>query len=75
MTSCNPVSTPMLPAFYVAKLPTSPALCDFETKRYQRTIGSLLYLVQATHPDLAYPVIHLSRFASAPCRIYADALQ
>lgn len=75
MTSCNPVSTPRLPSFCTAKLPPSPALSDVDIKRYQRTIGSLLYLVQATRPDLAYPVIHLSQFASAPCRVYAEALQ
>ena len=75
MDSCNPVSTPMLPTFTKPILPVSPPLPDSDVKRYQRTIGSLLYLVQATRPDLAYPVIRLSQFASSPCRIHADALK
>ena len=60
MDSCNPASTPMLPTFAKPVLPISPPLPDADIKRYQRTIGSLLYLVQATRPDLAYPDIRLS---------------
>ena len=51
MDSCNLVSTPILPTFAKPVLPISPTLPDAGIKRYQRTIGSLLYLVQATRPD------------------------
>ena len=33
---------------------------------YQSIIGSLLYLMIATHPDISYAVTHLSQFSTNP---------
>ena len=38
---------------------TSPALSDSKKKLYQAVVGSILYLMHATRPDLAYTIIHL----------------
>ena len=33
---------------------------------YQQMIGSLMYLVTATRPDLTYTIAHLSQYSSDP---------
>ena len=73
MHSCNPASTPM--SNKTILLSTSTLLAESDKKRYQRVIGSLLYLMQATRPDLAFAVIRLSQFASSPCQAHAEALK
>jgi hypothetical protein len=42
--------------------------------QYQQQIGSLMYLMTATRPDLAYPVGLLARFMSNPSLIHQKAL-
>jgi hypothetical protein len=37
-----------------------------DTTAYQQIIGSLMYLVTGTRPDLAYTITHLSQFNSSP---------
>src|SRR5690606_19148660 len=37
---------------------------------YQQIIGSLMYLVTATRPDLAYTITHLSQFNSDPSQTH-----
>ena len=37
-----------------------------ETTRYQSIIGSLLYLMIGTCPDISYTVTHLSQFSTNP---------
>ena len=41
---------------------------------YQRCIGSLMYLMMGTHPDIAYAVGKLSRFVSNPSDAHFAAL-
>ena len=44
----------------------STLLDEKEKKCYQAAIGSLLYLMHGTRPDLAYAVITLSQYSSCP---------
>ena len=37
-----------------------------EITHYQSIIGSLLYLMIGTHPDISYAVTHLSQFSTNP---------
>jgi hypothetical protein len=37
-----------------------------DIKLYQQMIGSLLYIQIGTHPDIAFPVSHLTQYASNP---------
>lgn len=61
MTDCNPAKTPM-----VENLQLKPATAfDPELNRdYRSAIGSLMYAVIATRPDLAQPVGYLARFVN-----------
>ena len=59
MQNAKTASTP-LPAGYYATKNTEPVdteLCS----RFQTVIGSLLYLMLGTRPDIAFAVTHLSR--------------
>jgi hypothetical protein len=47
---------------------------ELDIKEYQKQIGSLIYLVTATRPDLAYPVGLLARFMSNPDSTHFKAL-
>ena len=40
---------------------------------YQQTIGSLMYLVTGTRPDLVYTITHLSQFNSSPSTMHLTA--
>ena len=39
---------------------------------FQQVIRSLLYLMLGTHPDIAYPVIALSKYAAKPSKDHLD---
>jgi hypothetical protein len=41
-----------------------------DSTAYQQIIGSLMYLVTGTRPDLAYTIAHLSQFNSSPSVIH-----
>ena len=48
--------------------PVNPVWCQ----RYQQVIGSLLYLMLGTWPDITYAVIKLSQFSVNPSQIHLD---
>lgn len=58
MENCNIIKTPMEIGL---KLKKSEKEID-EKIPYHNLVGGLMYLVQATRPDLAYPVHYLSQF-------------
>ena len=47
-------------------LPYEGQADPYETKRYQRKVGSLLYAATTTRPDIAFATLHLARFMSNP---------
>lgn len=57
MTNCNSISIPMEPKLYLKKH------CGKQTLfPYRELLGSLMYLMIATRPDLCYAICYLSRF-------------
>ena len=64
MFDCNPVGTPMETSPKLLKLTDQEQETD--KMRYQQVIGSLIYLMTATRPDLSYPVGFLSQFMARP---------
>ena len=71
MANCNPARTPMgndiqLPVLNEAEV---------DITEYQRCIGSLMYLMICTRPDIAYSVGVLSRHVSCPGKAHMQAVK
>ena len=64
MTNARPAPTP-LPAGYIPAPNKGQATPELHS-RFQTVIGSLLYLMLGTRPDLAFAVTKLAQFASNP---------
>ena len=64
LTDAKPAITPLLtnwePKANTGKATVAEITC------YQSIIGSLLYLMIGTHPDIAFAVTHLSQFSTNP---------
>lgn len=64
MINAKPAPTP-LPTGWIPKLATDKASSKLLSK-YQSIIGSLLYLMIGTRPDIAFAVTKLAQFAANP---------
>ena len=64
MTNAKSVPTP-LPSGYIPTPNDGPEDAQLRT-RYHQVIGSLLYLMLGTRPDIAYAVTKLSQFTANP---------
>ena len=64
MVNAKSTATP-LPSNWDPKANTGMATAT-EVTNYQSIIGSLLYLMTGTRPDIAYAVTHLSQFCTNP---------
>ena len=64
MLNAKSTSTPLLAGYYAAKKtkPIDAELCSC----FQTAIGSLLYLMLGTRPDIAFVVTHLSHHSTNP---------
>jgi hypothetical protein len=71
MQDCHSVSTPLDPN-HKLRAGTSDERTD-DITLYQQIIGSLMYAVTGTRPDLAYSVTHLSQFSSSPTSTHLQA--
>src|SRR5215208_5613568 len=71
--NCNPVTTPMQPGTTLSKKDGSKLLVDKEITWYKQLVGSLMYAMTATRPDLAYTMSRLSKFFDSPSENYAAA--
>jgi hypothetical protein len=72
MDQCNPVSTPVDSNFRYVNDEESPPV---DSKLYQRGVGSLMYAMTCTRPDLAFAVSLVSRFAANPKEIHWSMLK
>ena len=73
MDSCNTVSTPMEPNKQLST--NAGEASELEKLEYQQAIGSVMYIMLATRPDLAYTVSTLSLYCSNPGPEHAIATQ
>ena len=70
MTNTKIASTP-LPLGY-SPTENKNAVNQIIRQRYQAVIGSLLYLMLGTRPDIAYAVIKMSQFSANPSQEHLD---
>ena len=71
MTECNPLSTPLDSNIKLRKGTPEDAIDNISL--YQQIIGSLMYCVTGTRPDLAYTVTFLSQYSSCPNKNHLGA--
>lgn len=78
MADCNPLSTPMDINQKLNKS-MSPKneeeIKEMENIPYQEAVGSILYLVQGTRPDLAFTAGNISRFNQNPGKAHWNAIK
>jgi len=72
-SSSHPCSTPLSPGTKLRK-ESGALLAQHDSTLYRSIIGSIMYLILATRPDLSYAVGAVSQFSSAPCVDHLAAL-
>ncbi|KAJ6003561.1 hypothetical protein N7522_006253 [Penicillium canescens] len=75
MESCQPKSTPMNPKHILNHRPDEEPPDEEAKSRYATAIGSLMYLMVGTRPDIAFALGMLSRFTAQPQSHHQVALQ
>ena len=73
MLDCNAVSTPILKSTKLDPDTEVQLLSAEDATLYRSIIGSLIYIMNATRPDIAFIVIRLSQYSKAPTTIHLDA--
>lgn len=77
MSACRPVKTPLDPSTKLTKYATEGEndvkLTD--QSLYQQIVGSLMYLMIATRPDIANSVSIVSQFAASPTNTHMQAVK
>jgi hypothetical protein len=71
MSNSHPISTPALPNEHLVKL-SSP---EVDAKSYQHALGSLIYPMLGTQPDLGYTITALGRHTANPGPDHQYALE
>ena len=66
MTRCNPTTTPADPHIRLQKSQQNFEANQSEKKRYQSAVGSLMYAMLGTRPDIAYAVSKVSQYSTNP---------
>ena len=73
MEACNGVSTPMDPNVQLVASDFNASLQD--RLDYQQAIGSIMYAMLGTRPDLAHSISTLSKFCANPSPDHAAAVK
>jgi hypothetical protein len=71
MQNSKPASTPLSSSARLTKGTTADTLAD--QKEYQSMVGSLMYAMLATRPDLAQCIQQISQFSQMPTRTHEKA--
>lgn len=74
MADCKPVRTPLAPGTHLVRntAPREDADPEF-ISRYRSIVGSLMYAMLGTRPDLAYTVSRLAQFQENPAQEHLAA--
>ena len=71
LLECNPVSTPIATGTKLCKA-TADEIMD-DPKEYQSIVGSEMYPMLCTRPDLAYAISQISQFSNSPSKTHYAA--
>ena len=73
MTDCNPVSTPLDTSVHLQQADKEAENADITN--YRQIIGSLMFLMIGTRPDIAAAVSIVSQFAANPMPTHIQAVK
>ena len=71
MSECKPKSIPCDPSIVNLSVEDSTTLND--SRLYKEIVGSLIYLMTCTRPDIAYVVTKLSQYMCNPAIVYLNS--
>ena len=74
MSKCRPYTTPMEPNLQLDKAPEGTVADPILKHKYLQAVGSLMYAMLGTRPDLCFAVGYLSRFSSCPLEAHWTAI-
>ena len=74
MDNCAPKTTPMNDSLRLDPEFAGDLLDEESKERYQSAVGSLIYLMLGTRPDISFAVSILSRFTAFPRTKHEEAL-
>ncbi|KAA6409398.1 MAG: hypothetical protein FRX48_06951 [Lasallia pustulata] len=75
MADCKPALTPMETGIVLQRSDEEYTLSQDFTTRYQSMLGSIIYIMLQTQPDIAYAVSKLSQYSSKPNEKHLQALK
>jgi len=70
MDNCSPLSTPM-----EANARLIPGDEEVDKRSYQAAVGSIMFLMIGSRPDIAFAISTLSRFNSSPTKAHWNAIK
>ena len=78
MQDCKPKDTPLEEGLKLTSEmspQTQEEFCNMENVPYRQAVGSLMYLMVSTRPDLAAAVQQVSRFGANPGELHSRAVK
>jgi hypothetical protein len=75
MTDCRQRSTPMEIGYKPHMIKPELGEQPFDTRTYQKAIGSILYAALGTRPDITYAMTVLGRYATQPSTLHWEAVK
>ena len=75
MQNCSPAPTPLVMGKRLTKNKDLEEGQELLDKPYAEAVGSLMYAMLCTRPDLAYPVSLVSRYQSNPSQAHWEAVK
>ncbi len=75
MWDCKPLATPMDASCRLVKAPDEYTADKSLRISYQSAVGSLMYIMLGTRPDIAYSISVVSRYASNPTQTHWQAVK
>jgi hypothetical protein len=70
MTNCNPKKIPCSP--HVAKLTQSDSTALPDPTLYRQIVGTLIYIMTATRPDISFAITYLSQHMTNPTKAHLN---
>ena len=75
LQACNPVNTPADPHIRLERSQPDFEATPTEKRKYQSAVGSLMYAMLGTRPDIAYAVAKVSQYSTNPTSTHWTAVK